>query len=172
MDAVKGLQILATYPQQMLPIGESTFEDILTIFTSIMTSGWENTFLWKLALKALMEIGTFIDRYHDSEKVSKYITIVVEKAVSLICRDGSDMPLQLQLEALFGIGTSGQVFMLQVTQGLEAAISANLLEAGVCGLLLIWFFISTHAHFLKFQLQRYILVIELRVFCDYHCVQL
>lgn len=130
---VKGLQILATYPQHFSPIAESILEDILTKFTSIMTSGYGQTLLWKSALKALMEIGAFIERHHDSEKTSSYNTIVVEKAISLICRDGYDMPLQLQLEALSGIGTSGQTFMLQVTQGLEAAISAILLEATVKG---------------------------------------
>ncbi|KAL5729011.1 hypothetical protein ACHQM5_002023 [Ranunculus cassubicifolius] len=121
---VKGLQILATFQRRFLPI--SIFEDILTIFTSILISDSGRTLLWKLTLKALVEIGTFIERFHDSEKALCYMTIVVEKVVSFICPGSSSLPVPLQLEAISCIGTSGSKFMLRVTQGLEAAISSNL----------------------------------------------
>ncbi|PIA64640.1 hypothetical protein AQUCO_00100245v1 [Aquilegia coerulea] len=130
---VKGLQILATYPRCFLPISESTFENILTIFVSILTAGRGETLLWTLSLKALMEIGAFIEKFHDSEKTSSYLTIVVEKVVSFICVDYSTMSLPQQLEAISGIGTTGPKFMLQATKGLEAAISANFTEASVKG---------------------------------------
>ncbi|KAF5207016.1 Mms19 nucleotide excision repair protein-like protein [Thalictrum thalictroides] len=130
---VKGLQILATYPHCFLPISESTFANILTIFVSILTASPGETLVWKLSLKALMEIGAFIGKFHDSEKASSYMTIVVEKVVSFLCVDYTTMSLPQKLEAFSGIGTAGPNFMLPATQGLEAAISANFSEASVNG---------------------------------------
>ncbi|KAF9613791.1 hypothetical protein IFM89_011515 [Coptis chinensis] len=130
---VKGLQILATYPRRVSPISESIFENVLTIFVSILAAGCGETLLWKLTLKALMDIGAFLENFHVSEKALSYMTIVVEKVVSFISRDNSAMPLPLQLEAVSGIGTAGLNFMLRATQGLEAAISANFFEASVNG---------------------------------------
>lgn len=128
---MKGLQILATFPGDFSPILISEFENILITFMSIITVKFSETLIWKLALKVLVNIGSFIDRYHESEKVSSYMGVVVEKIVSLVSLDDLTMPFPLKLEAISGIGTSGLNYMLNIVQGLEEAIYANLSEVYV-----------------------------------------
>lgn len=128
---MKGLQILATFPGDVSPIPISEFENILNTFMSIITVNFSETLIWKLALKALVNIGSFIDRYHESEKFSSYVGIVVEKIVSLVSLDDLTMPFPLKLEAISGIGTSGLNYMLNIVQGLEEAIYANISEVYV-----------------------------------------
>ncbi|XP_062156644.1 MMS19 nucleotide excision repair protein homolog isoform X2 [Alnus glutinosa] len=130
---VKGLQILATFPGDVSPIPISEFENILNTFMSIITVNFSETLIWKLALKALVNIGSFIDRYHESKKFSSYMGIVVEKIVSLVSLDDLTMPFPLKLEAISGIGTSGLNYMLNIVQGLEEAIYANIFEVYVHG---------------------------------------
>ncbi|XP_059456370.1 MMS19 nucleotide excision repair protein homolog isoform X1 [Corylus avellana] len=130
---VKGLQILATFPGDVSPIPISEFEKILITFMSIISVNFSETLKWKLALKALVNIGSFIDRYHESEKVSSYMGLVVEKIVSLVSLDDLTMPFPLKLEAISGIGTSGLNYMLNIVQGLEEAIYANVSEVYVHG---------------------------------------
>ncbi|KAJ4951961.1 hypothetical protein NE237_028793 [Protea cynaroides] len=127
-SGVKGLQYLATFPG-FLPISKPLFENILAIFMSIITSGNERALLWKLSLKALVQIGTFIEKYHDSEKGLGYMNIVIEKFIELICTDDSVMSFRLKLEAITDIGSTGKDFMLRITQGMEEAISTNFYEA-------------------------------------------
>lgn len=128
---MKGLQILATFPGDVSPIPISEFENILITFMSIISVNFSETLKWKLALKALVNIGSFIDRYHESEKVSSYMGLVVEKIVSLVSLDDLTMPFPLKLEAISGIGTSGLNYMLNIVQGLEEAIYANISEVYV-----------------------------------------
>lgn len=108
------------------------FEKILVTFVSIVNMDYSNTLLWKLALKALVQIGSFIERYHESEKEPSYMGIVVERIVSLASVGDLSIPFPLKMEALFDIGTSGQSSMLKVVQGLEEAIHANLSDIYVC----------------------------------------
>ncbi|OVA08536.1 RNAPII transcription regulator C-terminal [Macleaya cordata] len=130
---VKGLQILATFPGGSLPISKSIFESILTIFVSVISDSREDTLLWRLTLNALKEVGIFIDELHDSEKVLSFMTIVVEKVISLISLSESSMPLPLRLEAISVVGAAGQNFMLRAIQVLEEAISENFFYASVDG---------------------------------------
>ena len=128
---MKGLQILATFPGEFLPISKSIFENVLLTFISIIVEDFNKTLLWKLALKALVQIGSFIDRFHESEKALSYNYIVVEKIVSLMFLDDFGLPFQLRLEAISDIGTTGLNVMLKIVEGLEDAIFANLSEVYV-----------------------------------------
>ncbi|XP_077210194.1 ARM repeat superfamily protein isoform X2 [Tasmannia lanceolata] len=130
---VKGLQILATFPGLLMPTSNTSYESILKILVSVITTCCDKRFLWKLALKALVEIGTFIEKFHESGKRISYINIVVEEILMLLSFDNYDMPLPLRMEAISSIGAAGPSFMLRVVQGLEEAISANFLEATVKG---------------------------------------
>ncbi|KAM4100099.1 hypothetical protein ACB094_05G042800 [Castanea mollissima] len=130
---VKGLQILATFPGDVSPVPISEFENILITFMSIITVDFKKTLLWRLALKALMNIGSFIDKNNESEKILSYMRIVVEKIVSLVSLDDVTMPFPLKLEAISGIGTSGLNYMLHIIQGFEEALFANLSEIYVHG---------------------------------------
>ncbi|KAF8393447.1 hypothetical protein HHK36_021691 [Tetracentron sinense] len=132
-SGVKGLQIMATFPGCFLQISKSISENILTTFMSIITMGYEKTLLWKMALKAIVQIGTFIEKSHEYDRVTSYMSVVVEKTVSLISLEDSAMPFPLKLEAISVIGTCGSKFMLRVIQGLEEAISAHFLDAAVKG---------------------------------------
>ncbi|XVF74504.1 hypothetical protein PTKIN_Ptkin13bG0115700 [Pterospermum kingtungense] len=130
---VKGLLILGTFPGGYLLISKTVFEKILETFVSVVSMDYSNTLLWKLALKALVHIGSFVERYHESEKESSYMGIVVERIVSWASVGDFSIPLPLRLEALIDIGTSGQRYMLKVVQGLEEAIYSNLSEIYVQG---------------------------------------
>ncbi|KAB1218501.1 hypothetical protein CJ030_MR3G026381 [Morella rubra] len=130
---VKGLQILATFPENVSPIPIPKFENILITFMSIITADFEKTLLWKFSLKALVNIGSFIGGYHESPKVLSYMSIVVDKVVSMVSLDDLSMPFPCKLEALSSIGTSGMNYMLNIVQGLEEAICANLSDVYVHG---------------------------------------
>ncbi|XP_058074156.1 MMS19 nucleotide excision repair protein homolog isoform X3 [Magnolia sinica] len=131
--AVKGLQLLAMFPGSFMPLSKTIYENVLMIFVSIVTGRFEEKFLWKLTLKALKKIGTSIGKFHESEKGTSYVNIVIENIVSLLSRDYCDVFLTLKLEAICDIGTAGLHFMLKVVRGLEEAISANFVEASVEG---------------------------------------
>ncbi|KAG6782151.1 hypothetical protein POTOM_011541 [Populus tomentosa] len=125
---VKGLQILATFPGGYLLVSKSTCESILMTFVSIITVDFNKTLLWKLSVKALVQIGLFIHGSNESEKSMSYMDIVVQKIVSMISSDNHDIPFQLQLEAISDIGTSGLQYMLKIVTGLQEVICANLAE--------------------------------------------
>lgn len=129
---MKGLQNLATFPGSLLAVSKSTYDSILLKLMSVVTSDINKTFLWTLAMNALVEIGSFLDKCPDSERLSSYESIVVEKIFSLISSDDSNMPLSLKLQAAFEIGATGMNFMLRVVQGLDEAISATLSAVYVC----------------------------------------
>lgn len=129
---VKGLQTLATFPGSSMPISKAIYEKVLAMFVSIITRRCEEKLLWKLVFKALMQIGTFIESSHDSEKRISYMNIVIGETVSLLSPDDSEMPLPPKLEALCGIGTTGLDYMMRVIKGLEEAVSANFKKASVC----------------------------------------
>ncbi|XP_059645093.1 MMS19 nucleotide excision repair protein homolog [Cornus florida] len=130
---VKGLQILATFPGSFFPIPKSIFENILMKFMSFITLDINKTLLWKLSLKALVEIGSFIDKFQESEKASSFKSIVVEKIVSLMSSDDFTMPLSLKLEVVSDISMTGLDSMLRIVEGLEKAIFVHLSEVYVNG---------------------------------------
>lgn len=129
---MKGLLILGTFRGGCLIISNSIFENILLTFTSIIIAEFEKTLLWKLALKALVHIGSFIDRFNESEKALNYMGIVIEKIVSLVSSHDFNMPFPLKLDAISEIGAAGRNYLLKTVQGLEEAVCANLYEVLVC----------------------------------------
>ncbi|XP_060205809.1 MMS19 nucleotide excision repair protein homolog isoform X2 [Lycium barbarum] len=131
--AVKGLEILATFPGSFISVSKLMYENILLTLTSIIESDFNKKFLWKTALKALVEINLFVNKYHEDEKAASFNTIVRQKIVSLISSDDLNMPQSLKLEAIFDIGVTGKSFMLSAVSELEKTISARLSEIFVCG---------------------------------------
>ncbi|XP_049394231.1 MMS19 nucleotide excision repair protein homolog [Solanum stenotomum] len=131
--AVKGLEILATFPGSFISVSKLMYENILLTLTSIIESDFNKKFLWKAALKALVEISLFVNKYHEDEKAASFNSIVKQKIVSLISSDDLNMPQSLKLEAIFDIGLTGKSFMHSVVSELEKTISANLSEILVHG---------------------------------------
>ncbi|KAJ4831086.1 hypothetical protein Tsubulata_006074 [Turnera subulata] len=125
---VKGLQILATFHGGYALVSKSTCDCILLRFVSIVTMDFDKAGLWRLALKALVRIGSFIHGCNESEKEESYLGIVVEKIVSLLSSDNTDIPSPLKLEAISNIGTSGLKYMLKILLRLQEVICANLAE--------------------------------------------
>lgn len=125
---VRGLQIIATFPVVLIPIPKAMFENILMRLMSCITVDFDKALLWKLALTALVQIGSFIERFNESEKGISYESKVVENIVSLITIDDFGPPFSLKLEALYHVGTSGLKFIPKMVQGLEKSIFANLFE--------------------------------------------
>lgn len=129
---MKGLQILVTFPKNVLQASTASFEDILRIIMSIIVGNFEKS-LWKRALEALFQIGLFVGKSHDPEKRRSYETIVLEKIFSLPWVDDSVIPLELRLEALYSIGSTAVDFMLRVIQELERVIFSSFIKIYVCG---------------------------------------
>ncbi|KAG8643374.1 hypothetical protein MANES_11G033500v8 [Manihot esculenta] len=129
---VKGLQILATFPGGYLLMSKSTFDDVLMTFMSIITVDFNKTLLWKHALKALVNIGSFIHGCNESEQAS-YMDIVVDKIILLALSANNSMPWPLKLTAISSISTSGQKYMLKIVLWLEEMILTNLSEFYVEG---------------------------------------
>ena len=98
---MKGLQILATFPGEFLPISKSIFENVLLTFISIIVEDFNKTLLWKLALKALVQIGSFIDRFHESDKTLSYNCIIDENIVSLMFLDDFGIAYSTQIGSKF-----------------------------------------------------------------------
>lgn len=123
--AVKGLEILATFPESFFPVSKSTYDHILSEFVRIVISDSNKTYLWTLTLKALTNIGHFVNKCPESEKALSFESIVVEKIVSLLPSGESAMPLPLKLQAALDIGGTRKDFMFRVVHGLSAAIYSN-----------------------------------------------
>lgn len=125
-SSVKGLQILAMFPGSFMLVSKVIYENVLVLLMSLITGRWADKLLWKLAVEALMHIGTYVV---NSEKGASYMNLVVEKAVLLLSHDDSEMPFPMKLEAISEVGTTGPNFMMRVIQGLEEAIFANFMRA-------------------------------------------
>uniref|UniRef100_A0A1D1Z4H7 MMS19 nucleotide excision repair protein n=1 Tax=Anthurium amnicola TaxID=1678845 RepID=A0A1D1Z4H7_9ARAE len=125
---VKGLQMLATFPKGSLQLSKALYDGILMRFMTILTGSFGDNSLWKLALEALLQIGMFIEKYHDSEKQTSYVNIVVEKILTLHQLVDSAMPLELTLEAVYSIGTTTTEFMMRAIQEVEKAIFSSFLD--------------------------------------------
>ncbi|GAB4850294.1 hypothetical protein Ancab_029593 [Ancistrocladus abbreviatus] len=130
---VKGLQLLATFPGDSLLVSKSEFEKILMTLVSVITTNFSIKLLWKLALKALLQIGSFIDSYHESEKSLSYITIVVQRILSLMSMDDHSMPLSLILEAISDISTTGPTSLMIIAQVMGETIASKFSEVYVDG---------------------------------------
>ncbi|XP_020594037.1 MMS19 nucleotide excision repair protein homolog isoform X3 [Phalaenopsis equestris] len=130
--SVKGLQALATYAGKYTPVTKKSFEDILEVFILIIIGRSENSFLWKLSLKSLVQIGSSIARFKDSHMQIVYDEIVVRRLVLLLHGDPM-LPLALTLEAISEIGTCAPDLISPVIQGLEEAMLSNFLRACVDG---------------------------------------
>lgn len=102
---------------------------------SIISFDFNQTSLWKLALWALVQIGTFVDQCDISQKALSYTDIVVQKMLSLVHVDDSTLSFSLKLEAVFEIGASGRSHMLKIIQGLEETVLASLSDVYVCPLI-------------------------------------
>ncbi|KAL6880640.1 hypothetical protein ACP4OV_012205 [Aristida adscensionis] len=127
--AVRGLLILATFPEKCSPLPATAYEDILLMLTSVITCKHENINLWKLSLKTLTSIGSSIVEFHDSKREVIYNRIVVDKIVSLVESYDTKMPLNQRLEAGYEIGTAGLNYMLKIARSLEKAIMTSISEA-------------------------------------------
>uniref|UniRef100_A0A0E0LHR8 MMS19 nucleotide excision repair protein n=1 Tax=Oryza punctata TaxID=4537 RepID=A0A0E0LHR8_ORYPU len=110
--AVKGLIILATFPEPCSPLSANAYEDVLLTLTSVIMSKYENVHLWRLSLKALASIGSSILEFHASQKENIYNKVVVDKISFLDEPCRTSIPLNLRLEACFEVGTSGSNCML------------------------------------------------------------
>uniref|UniRef100_A0A0D9WW46 MMS19 nucleotide excision repair protein n=1 Tax=Leersia perrieri TaxID=77586 RepID=A0A0D9WW46_9ORYZ len=147
--AVKGLTILATFPEPWSPLSANVYEDVLLTLTSVIMSKYKNVHLWRLSLKALTSIGSSIVEFHASQKENIYNKVVADKISSLDEPYDTSIPLNLRLEACYEVGTSGPNYMLRVAKSLEEAVVngsiestgyvVNLLEC-YCGRVLPWFF--------------------------------
>ncbi|ERN15159.1 MMS19 nucleotide excision repair protein homolog isoform X2 [Amborella trichopoda] len=126
---VTGLQILATFPDSYSPLSRDAFENILAVFMSVITERYEETSLWTSTLKALVQVGMSIERYHDSQRGVCFMTIVIEKLLSYLFNRSTFPPLSLNLKAISEIAMMGLCFMKRVTKGFGEALSTNFLEA-------------------------------------------
>ncbi|KAL8230328.1 hypothetical protein R6Q57_000106 [Mikania cordata] len=123
---VRGLQILASFPGNFLPVSKSKFEDILMEFNLIITNKFENSSIWKSVLDALVEIGSLIEKSDDFEKIASFDVIVVERMLSFLSSDDLLMPFSLKVEAVSKIGMTNLKYMRKIVQELNTAISTSL----------------------------------------------
>lgn len=114
------------------PVSRSEFEKILMTLTSIITAKSGKTILWELALKALVCIGSFIDRYHEPDKAMSYMNIVVENLISLACSSHCGLPYPMILEATSEVCSTGPKYVEKMVQGFEEALCSSLSEFYVC----------------------------------------
>ncbi|TVU41724.1 hypothetical protein EJB05_15269 [Eragrostis curvula] len=118
--AVKGLLILATFPEHCSPLPENAYEDVLLMLVSVIIHKYENAILWRLSLETLTSIGSSVVELHASQKELIYNRTVVDKIVSLVESCDTSMPLNLRLKASYEVGTAGLKYMLRVARSLEA----------------------------------------------------
>ena len=158
--AVKGLRILASFPGNFMPVSKSTFENILAEFISVISLNFNNTSLWRSVLNALAEIGSYIEEYHDSEKMPSFDVIVVERMVALLSSDDSTIPLSLKVEAVSEIGKTNLKYMLKIVQELNKAISTSLHGYWVCMIYIAYFhFIFVINRIASFAYLRHLVLI-------------
>ncbi|KAI3727280.1 hypothetical protein L1987_67093 [Smallanthus sonchifolius] len=127
-SGVRGLQILASFPGNFLPVSKSTFKDILVEFISVIIIKFNNASIWRSVLNALVEISSLIEKYDDFEKMASFDVIVVERMLALLSSDDLSMPFSLKVEAISTIGMTNLKYMLKIVQELDTAISASLLK--------------------------------------------
>lgn len=107
------------------PVSRSEFEKILTTLTSIITAKSAKTVKWELALKALVCMGSFIDRYSESEKAMSYMAIVVENLVSLVRSSHCSLPHPMILEATSEVCSTMPTYVEKMVEGFEEAFCSS-----------------------------------------------
>ncbi|KAL3501654.1 hypothetical protein ACH5RR_036103 [Cinchona calisaya] len=112
-SGVKGLQLLSMFPGSLTLLLAALFENILLKLVSAITSGFNNTFLREMVLKALVEIGLFINKNQESDKAASFERIVIEKIVYLMSYDYPAMPL-LKIHADYEIGITSESNKLRI----------------------------------------------------------
>nr|XP_043614238.1 MMS19 nucleotide excision repair protein homolog [Erigeron canadensis] len=122
---VRGLQILASFPGIFFAVSKSTFENILGEFV-VMILEFNNTSRWRYILKALIEVGSYIEESDDSEKRQSFDVIVVEWMMGLLSSEDLTMPLSLKVEAVAEINMVSLKYMLRFVHKLDNAISTSL----------------------------------------------
>ncbi|KFK31334.1 hypothetical protein AALP_AA6G098500 [Arabis alpina] len=130
---VKGLLTMGTFLGDASPVSRSEFENILMTLTSFITAKSGKTILWELALKALVCIGSFINRYHEHDKAISYMSIVVENLVSLSCSSHCGLSYPMILEATSEVCSTAPKHVEKMVQGLEEALCSSLSEFFVNG---------------------------------------
>lgn len=123
---------MGTFWGDASPVSRSEFEKILMTLTSFITAKSGKTILWELALKALVCIGSFINRYHEHDKAMSYMNIVVENLVSLACSSHCGLPYPMILEATSEVCSTGPKYVEKLVQGFEEAFCSSLSEFYVC----------------------------------------
>ncbi|CAH9063551.1 unnamed protein product [Cuscuta epithymum] len=124
--AVNGLKTLAMFPGSFSSVPMPIFENVLLTLISVITTDFDKTFLSRTALKALVDIGLYIDKFCEVEKVSSFESIVMEKLAFLISSDDHTVPLSFKLQASFDIGVTGLKYMKKVVQELDKTLSDKL----------------------------------------------
>lgn len=122
--SVKCLEVLATFAENCSPIADKIYISILKSLTLIISDMDKNTELWKSTQEALIQIGSVAEKSVDRGRAVVYTTLVVEKLLSAFVT--STLPLDLSLEALYGIGTVGKNRMEQVLQVVEEVIAVKI----------------------------------------------
>ncbi|EOA12831.1 hypothetical protein CARUB_v10025791mg [Capsella rubella] len=130
---VKGLLTMGMFWGGSSPVSRSEFEKILMTLTSIITSKSGKPMVWELALKALVCIGSFIDRYHETDKAICYMSIVVNNLVSLACSSQCGLPYPMILEATSEVCSTGPKYVEKMVLGLEEAFCSSLSDFYVNG---------------------------------------
>lgn len=129
---MKGLQVLSTFPECCSPLSKDVFKDTLAILVTVIKDRPSDTYVWRLSLNALVQIGLFVDKSNDSQKAMCYEEFVVQRLLSWFSSDDSAVCLAQNLEAICEIGMTKWEFMLVATRWLEQAIFAKILDACVC----------------------------------------
>ncbi|CAH8361669.1 unnamed protein product [Eruca vesicaria subsp. sativa] len=130
---VKGLLAMGMFWGGSSPVSRSEFEKILTTLTSIITAQSAKTVKWELALKALVCMGSFIDRYYESEKAMSYMGVVVENLVSLACSSHCSLPYPMILEATSEVCSTRPKYVEKMVQGFEEAFCSSFSDFYVNG---------------------------------------
>ncbi|KAJ4749648.1 MMS19 nucleotide excision repair [Rhynchospora pubera] len=124
--AVKCLEVLATFPEGCSPITDETYDLILKSLALIISEMDRSTLLWKSTLEGLIQIGSVAENSIDRRRSLVYTALVVENLLSAFIN--STLPLDLSLEALYGIGMVGKHRMEQVLQVVEEIIVVKILK--------------------------------------------
>ncbi|KAG2283877.1 hypothetical protein Bca52824_055097 [Brassica carinata] len=130
---VKGLLAMGMFRGGSSPVSRSEFEKILTTLTSIITANSAKTVKWELALKALVCMGSFIDRYSESEKAMSYMAIVVENLVSLVRSSHCSLPHPMILEATSEVCSTRPTYVEKMVEGFEEAFCSSFSDFCVNG---------------------------------------
>ncbi|CAI9281079.1 unnamed protein product [Lactuca saligna] len=132
-SGVRGLKILASFPGSFSPVSKSTFENILREFISVIILKFNNTSLWSSILDSLTEIGSFIEKSQDSEKMPSFDAIIVDKMVDLLSSDDSTMPFSLKVKSVSEIGIINLKYMMKIVQELNKTIITSLHKSWIDG---------------------------------------